>query len=190
MGGDESPVTDPRVVRALAHPVRLALLDALTTRGPLTATEAAAMVGQSQPSCSYHLRQLAKYGFIEEAGRGAGRERPWRLATTKVRFESSADTELALAVDALNAAIQERTASRVREWRAARSDYPKEWQQAAGSTSAVAWLTVDELEELGTEIERLVSRHQDRSREPGARPPGARPVQIIASTFPTGPYEG
>src|SRR4051794_27883368 len=65
-------VRDPRALRALAHPVRLELLERLTD-GPLTATQAASIVGESQASCSFHLRQLAKYGFVELAGDGAGR---------------------------------------------------------------------------------------------------------------------
>jgi predicted ArsR family transcriptional regulator len=185
----DPPVTDPKVVRALAHPIRLALIDALSIRGPLTATEAAGVVGQSQASCSFHLRQLAKYGFVEEAGGRGGRERPWRLATTKVRFQSSPDADLSLAVDALDAAIQERTARRVREWRAVKADYPKKWQQASGSTCAVAWLTVDELSELDGELEQLISRYVGRTQYPEKRPAGARPVQVISHMFPVGTYE-
>src|SRR5919108_2121595 len=71
-------LTDPRALRALAHPIRLALLGALRREGPLTATQAGALVGESAASCSFHLRQLAKYGLVEEAGGGRGRERPWR----------------------------------------------------------------------------------------------------------------
>ena len=71
-------LTDPRAMRAVAHPVRIALLEVLGTEGPLTATQAGEHIGESPTTCSFHLRQLAKYGFIEEvegvaggAGRGA-----------------------------------------------------------------------------------------------------------------------
>jgi len=61
-------LTDPKVMRALTHPVRLALLEVLATEGPLTATEAGELIGESPTTCSFHFRQLKKYGFIEEAG--------------------------------------------------------------------------------------------------------------------------
>ena len=71
-------LTDPRAMRAYAHPVRMALIGLLRTQGPLTATQAAEQLGESSGTCSFHLRQLAKYGFCEEAGGGRGREKPWR----------------------------------------------------------------------------------------------------------------
>src|SRR3954451_19726694 len=72
-------VTDPMAMRALAHPVRLALNEALADAGTLTATEAGERVGESPANASFHLRQLAKYGFVEEAAGGTGRRRPWKL---------------------------------------------------------------------------------------------------------------
>ncbi|WP_423202937.1 winged helix-turn-helix domain-containing protein [Micromonospora kangleipakensis] len=65
-------------MRALSHPVRLALMEALG-EGPLTATQAGELIGEIPTTCSFHLRQLARYGFVEEAGGGRGRARPWRL---------------------------------------------------------------------------------------------------------------
>ena len=62
-------------MRALAHPLRIELIEQLTFRGPLTATQCAALVGESPSSCSFHLRMLAKYGFVEEAAGGTGRQR-------------------------------------------------------------------------------------------------------------------
>src|SRR5580692_2336992 len=79
-------VTDPRALRALAHPVRLSLMGLLRTQGPLTATKAAELLGESAASCSFHLRQLAKYGLVEEAGGGKGRERPWRATAISTEW--------------------------------------------------------------------------------------------------------
>ncbi|HWJ42006.1 MAG TPA: helix-turn-helix domain-containing protein, partial [Solirubrobacterales bacterium] len=67
-------LTDPRALRAMAHPTRLELIGLLRRGGPLTATRAARQIGESPASCSFHLRQLAKYGLVEEAGGGRGRE--------------------------------------------------------------------------------------------------------------------
>src|SRR5262249_20411466 len=74
-------ITDARTLRALAHPVRIELLEALLHGGAQTATEAGERIGETPTTCSFHLRQLAKYGFVEEAGGGQGRARPWRLTT-------------------------------------------------------------------------------------------------------------
>src|ERR1700683_4333725 len=84
-------LTNPKAIRALAHPVRWALLEALGQAGTLTATQASEMLGESPANCAFHLRTLAKYGFIEEAGGGRGRERPWRASTKsqRIRLRSS-----------------------------------------------------------------------------------------------------
>src|ERR1700759_1936795 len=84
-------VTDARTMRALAHPVRLALLEALTLAGPLTATQAGERINESATTCSFHLRQLAKYGFVEEAGGGKGRARPWQMSARGMHFSSEHD---------------------------------------------------------------------------------------------------
>ncbi|MGH3152377.1 MAG: winged helix-turn-helix domain-containing protein, partial [Streptosporangiaceae bacterium] len=65
-------LTDARALRAYAHPVRMKLVGLLRTEGPLTATRAAELLGESTGTCSFHLRQLAKYGLVEEAGGGTG----------------------------------------------------------------------------------------------------------------------
>src|ERR1700677_5032717 len=71
-------ITDARTLRALAHPVRIALFEELALGGAMTATAIGERIGETATTCSFHLRQLAKYGFVEEAGRGKGRARPWR----------------------------------------------------------------------------------------------------------------
>src|SRR3954454_13212914 len=104
MSFERSPeVTDPKAMRALAHPVRIALLEALTVHAQLTATEAGEIVGESPANTSFHLRQLAKYGFVEEAGSGAGRRRPWRRKQLGMRFtEVHDDPETAAAARELS----------------------------------------------------------------------------------------
>ncbi|MGH3175522.1 MAG: winged helix-turn-helix domain-containing protein, partial [Streptosporangiaceae bacterium] len=84
-------LTDPRALRAYAHPVRMALVGLLRTEGPLTATRAAELLGESSGTCSFHLRQLAKYGLVEEAGGGTGREKPWRATTTSTAWDATGD---------------------------------------------------------------------------------------------------
>src|SRR3954471_16596105 len=85
-------VTDPMAMRALAHPVRLAIIEALADAGTLTATEAGERVGESPANASFHLRQLAKSGFVEEAG-AQGRRRPWKPKHLGMRFPRVPDDE-------------------------------------------------------------------------------------------------
>src|SRR5215475_12330181 len=110
-------MTDPRALRALAHPLRLRLLTRLRTEGPLTATKAGELLGESSASCSFHLRQLAKYGLVGEAGGGTGRERPWR-ATAMFTYtpDVAENPELAAATDQLAEVIADRYFKQLMRW--------------------------------------------------------------------------
>src|SRR4029450_10458486 len=79
---------DPRDLRALAHPLRLAILEVLTARGPHTATQLGAFLEESAANCSWHLRKLAEHGFVEEAPGGTGRQRPWRAAQGSLEWDA------------------------------------------------------------------------------------------------------
>src|SRR4051794_8216025 len=90
-------VTDPQAIRALAHPLRLDLLELLAATGPATAAHCGRILDVPQANCSFHLRQLAKYGFVEEAGHGEDRrERRWQIASPRpaIRIDSAADRPL------------------------------------------------------------------------------------------------
>src|SRR5215469_15363463 len=113
-GQESRELTDPRTMRAITHPVRLALLEALTLEGPLTATRAAEIIGESPTTCSFHFRQLAKYGFVEEAGGGPGRLRPWRLSHRGISFtDLHDDPETAIATRALDRMLRARFVARM-----------------------------------------------------------------------------
>src|ERR1700744_1547874 len=84
-------LTEARALRAYAHPVRMKLVGLLRTEGPLTATRAGELLGESSGTCSFHLRQLAKYGLVEEAGGGTGREKPWRATATSTDWDAIGD---------------------------------------------------------------------------------------------------
>src|SRR3984957_20814779 len=89
-------------LRAYAHPVRMKLILALRTRGPLTATQAGRLLGESSGTCSFPLRQLAKYVLVEETGEGTGREKPWRATTTSTAWDDvQQDPETAAAAGLL-----------------------------------------------------------------------------------------
>ena len=133
----------------MAHPVRLALVSLLRRDGPLTATQAAERVGESPSSCSFHLRQLAKYGLVEDAGGGRGRERPWRATALFTSWSSVADDpELAAAGEALSTVVAERYFERMRDWIGRREREPAAWREAMPFGDTVIYVTTAELAEL------------------------------------------
>ncbi len=82
-------VTDPRTLRALAHPLRTGLLALLRSEGPSTASRLGQRIGESSGTTSYHLRQLAALGFVEEVpGEGTARERWWRARHRSTRWRT------------------------------------------------------------------------------------------------------
>jgi DNA-binding transcriptional ArsR family regulator len=180
---------DPRALRALAHPIRLSIVGLLRTEGPLTATRAAELLGESSASASFHLRQLAKYGLVEEAGGGKGRERPWRATAMFTNLPEAADSpELAMAADLLSSVIAERYFEEVMQWLGTRGDQPPEWQRAAQFGDTFLYVTADELAALGEQTQQMVDQYLDRQVNPELRPPGARLVSYLHLAFPrTGP---
>jgi DNA-binding transcriptional ArsR family regulator len=186
---DPRQVSDARALRALAHPVRIALLEALTLEGPKTATEVGVLIGESPTTCSFHLRQLARYGLVEEAGGGKGRARPWRASSSGFTFASTHDeAEGDIAANALASLLRERQLGRYREWLATRSAYPRRWRDAATNSEYLCYLTVAELEELNAELgELLGTRIGERLRDRTGRPPDAVPVELLLFAYPLRP---
>jgi DNA-binding transcriptional ArsR family regulator len=182
---DQRVITDARTMRALAHPVRIALLDALAQHGPLTATRAAELLGDTPGNMSWHLQTLAKYGFVEETGGGRGRARPWRAVSGVTSFETAlGDPDTAAAGDALETIFQERNFRGLREWWASRRSYPVKWRKAAFSLNAFTHLTATEMNRLAEDIDALLEPYRVRARDEGARPKGALPVRVIAFAHP------
>jgi DNA-binding transcriptional ArsR family regulator len=179
-------VTDARVMRALSHPVRISLLDALALEPQLTATEAAERLGESPTTCSFHLRQLAKYGFVEEVGGGKGRARPWRRTSDGMRFSSDHDDpETAVAAGALERLFRERGLRRLQGWYETRGSYSRAWREASTASQFDHWMTPEELTELNEEIIALIStRFPERRDDPGVRPDGALPVEHLVFAYP------
>ena len=184
-------ITDARTLRALAHPVRIALMEALTVGGAMTATEVGERIGESPTTCSFHLRQLAKYGLVEEAGGGKGRARPWKPAQLGMSIGADADDpEGEIAAGALARLFRERLFRRYQTWQDTKSAYPREWRDAADDSSYLLYLTVDELAELTAEMsDLLMRRFRDRISDPARRPEGAVPVELLVISYPVEPPE-
>jgi predicted ArsR family transcriptional regulator len=184
----ERPVTrlrDPRALRAYAHPVRIALVGLLRTEGPLTATRAAELLGESSGTCSFHLRQLAKYGLVEEAGGGVGREKPWRATAMFTQWEAvSDDPELAAATGLLNTILAERYFEQLARWLEHAPQESPQWQEATLLGDSVLYLTAEELTELGNRVRELVDAYYERLVRPELRPDGARLVNYLHLAFP------
>lgn len=186
---DMRELTDARTLRALAHPVRIALVEVLTLRGPMTATEAGEQIGESPTTCSFHLRQLARYGFVEEAGGGKGRARPWKMASIGLRVpEVIGDVEADLAAGELTRIWRDRVLGRYRTWLETKSAYPERWRSAANESENLLYLTVEELEALNEKLLELVlPQYRERLTDPSSRPAGAVPVEVLTITFPLSP---
>jgi DNA-binding transcriptional ArsR family regulator len=178
-------IRDPRALRALAHPVRLRILEELGVAGPATATELSERVGESAANCSWHLRQLAQYGFIEEAEGGTGRQRPWRLVPETTTWGAPGEEpELARAGAAAAEMLVDQDIRALRIWNAAKRAEPAEWQQASFLSRSLTWLTPEELATVREEIIEILQRYRGRVIDPSRRPPGARPVRFVAWGIP------
>jgi DNA-binding transcriptional ArsR family regulator len=181
-------VADARTLRALAHPVRIELLEALLHGGALTATEAGERIGESPTTCSFHLRQLAKYGFVEEAGGGQGRARPWRLTTIGMSFApASGDQEAQVASEVTMRLFRERQLARYETWLATRRSYGAEWRDAAGDSEYLFYLTPGELRQMNAEVHEVLIRWfglGGRIEDPARRPPGSAPVETLLFSYP------
>ena len=185
LAGRGLELTDARAIRAYAHPVRLRLLGLLRRHGPLTATQAAERLGESSGTTSFHLRQLAKYGFCEEAGGGKGRERPWRATALFTSWETTLDDpERTEAERALDTVVLQVYVDQVTRWLAGRPDDPPEWQRASGFGDLSVPLTPDELEQLRRDVEALVRPYLPRVTGETEPPAGARHVKLVHFEFP------
>jgi predicted ArsR family transcriptional regulator len=175
-------------MRALAHPMRIALLEAIMREGSLTATRAAELLDDSPGNMSWHLQTLAKYGYIEEAGGGRGRSRPWRIVDVSHSFETVVgDPEHDAAEDVLELTLQQSVEQGLRAWRSQRHSYPAEWRRAAFSTYAATYLTSDEMKDLSNQINELLKRFAGRAANTSQRPEGSEFVQFVALGHPLPP---
>ncbi|HET9091268.1 MAG TPA: helix-turn-helix domain-containing protein [Acidimicrobiales bacterium] len=176
-GAPERHLTSAQEMRALTHPVRLALLEVLHMEGPMTATQAGEAIGESATTCSFHLRQLEKYGFVEEAGGGAGRRRPWRLVSRSMNFSGAGDAERSIAAGELAQLIFRRWLERYEAWSRVQ-DLDPAWAEVSGMAQSGNYLTLEEAAELRGEVLALFRRHAERVEDPSRRPAGARAVEM------------
>ena len=176
-GGEEDHrLTDATAIKALAHPMRLAIVEHLgSTRTAATATELAQVVGLSVSATSWHLRSLAKVGVIAQAeGRGDGRERLWRMVGSGLVIERdvSGDPERGDAESAYIAVVLARSDERLKDWLAHDGDAPARWRDALRISDSQLLLTREELNDLNAAYDELMRPYLRRDRRQA--PPGAR----------------
>jgi Helix-turn-helix domain len=183
---------------ALGHPLRVALLGLLARRATLTSTEAARELGESSGACSFHLRQLARYGHVEEVPGGHGRARPWRLAAGPGAGASGpggaspdaaggaggAGSGPAGNGDEFGALARELENEGYRRWLAHREAAPPGWRDEAFST--VLHLTPAELADVAAQIRGVIAAYAGRAAVPGS---GVLPVAVVARMFPLLPAD-
>ncbi|MFD3402418.1 winged helix-turn-helix domain-containing protein [Kribbella sp. NPDC058693] len=181
-------LSDPRELNALAHPVRMAIIELLSVSGPLTATELADRLDETPANCSWHLRKLAQHGFVEEAEGGKGRQRPWQVPGLGFRWDdehSSGSVDERRAAQALSEVAMGRALERLHEAQQRVPDEPEEWRAAHSNTEMVAWLTAAELKEMNEAISAVLDRHVERLTDPSKRPAGSRLCEFVAWGVPT-----
>lgn len=180
-------IRDPHLLRALAHPARIAIIEYLMTGATATATECAEVCGLSPSATSYHLRALARTGLVEDApSRGDGRERLWqsRVRGFDVRMDTKHDPEARAAERDLIPLILDRQDRQARDWLERSVDLAPEWQEAAVIAEGRLLMTAAELNDVNTAFQELIEpyRLRNRRRDP---PRGARPVTVVLRSYPT-----
>jgi DNA-binding MarR family transcriptional regulator len=183
-------VTESRELRALAHPLRLALLDHLMSFGEQTAARCAEAVESTTSNCSYHLRALGRAGFVERVDSADGRERPWRATSTGLSYGRD-DAELspaaagaALVLDQLSLARAEELTRRARR---RRDEQPAEWRVAEAYHDYGLSITAAELAKLTAKIDRLVRPYIAMTRRDAPEDAQVALLRLLAFRYPESP---
>jgi Helix-turn-helix domain len=177
-------ITDPKALRALSHPTRWKLIELLGLESTATATRCAEFTGESVASCSYHLSMLAKYGFVEQAEGGTGRERPWKLVKYDQSWEAAdLEPEGALAAEALTEVFLDYEVGRIKEFGRRRDREPEEWRRHARNRATTTWLTADEFAEISQDLAAVWARYEGRLENPSLRPDGSRAVRLFLAQY-------
>ena len=178
---------DARALRGLSHPLRVQLLYTLRLDGPATASQLAEKLGESSGATSYHLRQLATYGFVEDAPEhGKGRERWWRAAHDGTMFDDALFTDASPAVrGAIDMVMHEMATTHARElstWLGNRHTWPEDWVQGTDMSDMTLRLTPQLAHELIEKMHDLVESYRDLPEVADA--PDAERVRIHTHAFP------
>lgn len=180
-------VSDPRALRALAHPLRNRLLGLLRRDGPATATQLGRAVDESSGSTSYHLRQLAAHGFIEDApGQGRGRERVWRARHRLTSWEAGDLLEHPGGREVAEEMLRRQLDAHARllaAWTAQRDDLGPTWRAASSLSDAALRLTPAQARALADELDEVLARHL-AAHDPAVAAPDSELVAVLLDVLP------
>jgi DNA-binding transcriptional ArsR family regulator len=183
-------IDDPLVIRALAHPLRHKLMSIIGGLGQATTADAARELGISHGLASHHLRQLAKYGFVEQVKGKDHRERPWRLVATSYNWNAVRSTpEGTSALDVLEQILAEQTLESFLDWQQRRKSWPEGWDKPTGISQSGIYLTQAELTGIAAAFDALLMRYINERPidDVASRPAGSVPVNFTLFTLPYGP---
>jgi predicted transcriptional regulator len=178
---NRASLTDPEAIAALTHALRLKLIQHLMHAGPATASQAARAVGDTPSNCSYHLRVLAKYGWVAADESADGRERPWRALVTGFGVDM-ADHPDDPATTAFVALTLQQDQQEVRESMARYPTLPREWRDATSQSSYTLRMTAEEAVELTKRLDALIRPYIAAIREDA--PEEAELVRLGIQVFP------
>ena len=184
---------DPVAIRALAHPLRHDLMSIIGRLGQATTADAARELGISHGLASHHLRQLAKYGFVEQVRGKDHRERPWRLVHTSYNWTGATATpEGTGAVDVVEQVLAEQTLESFLDWQQRRKDWPQAWRKDTGLGEVHGRLAQAELAEVAEALDAVLMRYIDQRPidDLASRPTGSVPVTFTLFAVPGGPPPG
>jgi len=170
-------------LKGIAHPIRVRLLGLLRVDGPSTATKLAERIGQSSGVTSYHLRQLAQYGFVEEDSTlGTGRERWWRASHRSTTLDAPAAREAPVETEIYMRAVATTSAERVDRWLGEATSISSEWDNAMGLNDYALMLTPEEATSLLTQLDEIVRSYRAYYERPV--PEGAERVEVQVNVMP------
>jgi hypothetical protein len=170
--------TDPKALRALAHPLRWKLIDLIGSETTATATRCAEVLGESVASCSYHLGMLAKYGYIEVVPERGGREKPWRLTTPDQDLRPPGlDVEGELAAEAAFEVFLDHETERTKDRTRRAGVEPEPWQPAVLGTTT--WLTEAEFTAVKQQLTAILEQFSARAGDASQRPQAGREVRLF-----------
>ncbi|MEU9720348.1 helix-turn-helix domain-containing protein [Streptomyces sp. NPDC047976] len=189
-GGPQQPkvrTLDSRSLRGLAHPLRIQLLRALRMNGPATASQLAERLGESSGSTSYHLRQLAAHGFIEEAPEhGKGRERWWKPSHDGTRLDDSLSfddsPETRGAAEVFLAEIMKIHTQELTSWLGESVDWSPAWRGSSDLSDFTLRLTAEQTHELVHKLHELINSYRDLP--PAGNPEDVETVRFHTHAFP------
>jgi DNA-binding transcriptional ArsR family regulator len=181
---DDFELDDPKAIRALAHPVRLAILVRLQGQGPATASQLAPHVGATASVTSWHLRHLAGFGLVRDAAAGPDRrERRWEATAGGFRVAPATGDEGRSAARALSRQLLRDGADQVARW--AGEVEPRldpDWRGRAGLANTRIVVSAEELDAISDAFEEILAPYV--LRKLGRAPAGTRSVRLLRYQLP------